>query len=79
MRGAYTVADMNQLAQLIHAAGLTQGQVADKLGVTQATVSRKVAGKSGWSVLEVTQLAMLLGVDRATVLAAVVDEMGGAA
>ena len=74
MRGGYNVSGMTTpLATMIRDAGLTQEQVADALGVTQATVSRKVAGRSAWSVPELAQLAMLLKVTPADVLAAVSD------
>ena len=61
------------LATMIRDAGLTQGMVAEALGVTQATVSRKVGGRSAWAVPELAQLAMLLNVTPADVLAAVSD------
>jgi len=74
MRGGYSVLRMTTpLATMIREAGLTQGMVADALGVTQATVSRKIAGRSAWSVPELAQLAVLLDVTPADVLAAVSD------
>ena len=67
----------NPLAEKITAAGYTQAEVADALGVTQTTVSRKIAGKSAWKVAELAQLAMLLGLTPAQVLA-IVSEDGAA-
>ena len=67
----------NPLAEKITAAGYTQAEVADALGVTQTTVSRKISGKSAWKVSELAQLAMLLGLTPAQVLA-IVSEDGAA-
>ena len=64
----------NRLAEKITAAGYTQADVADALGVTQTTVSRKISGKSAWKVSELAQLAMLLGMTPAQVLALVSED-----
>jgi predicted transcriptional regulator len=53
--------------------GLTQREVADALGLSQATVSRKVAGRVGWKVSELASVAVLLNVTPAQVLEAVSD------
>lgn len=67
------------LALMLKDAGITQLQVAEALGTTQATISRKVSGTSAWKVSELAQLAVMLGITPAEVLAAVSDELGGAA
>jgi predicted transcriptional regulator len=60
-----------RLSQMLADRGLTQREVADALGLSQATVSRKVAGRVGWKVSELASVAVLLGVTPAQVLEAV--------
>jgi predicted transcriptional regulator len=67
------------LAQMLKDAGITQAHIADALGVTQATVSRKISGTSAWKVTELAQLAVMLETTPAKVLNAVSDDLGGAA
>lgn len=62
------------LADLIHDRGLSQADVAETLGVTQATVSRKLSGKSGLSLPQVRALAALLQITPAEVVEATSDE-----
>lgn len=62
------------LALALKDKGITQLQLADALGVTQATVSRKVSGASAWKIAELRQVADLLGVSAAEVIALVSDE-----
>ena len=58
----------------MQAAGVTQADLADALGVTQPTISNKINGRSPWKVHELAQAAVLLRVTPAEVLAAVSDE-----
>lgn len=55
-------------------AGVTQRDVAETLGLSQAAISRKINGKAPWRVPEVRSIASLLGVDPADVFRAVSDE-----
>jgi transcriptional regulator with XRE-family HTH domain len=50
-----------RLAAARHAAGLSQQQVADKLGVFQSTVAVMEKGRRDVSALELVQLAQLFG------------------
>ena len=59
------------LPDLLADRGVTQQQVADLLGLSQAAVSRKVNGQRPWRLEEVRQVAGLLGVTPADVLEAV--------
>ena len=62
------------LALALKDRGITQHQLAETLGVTQATVSRKVSGSSAWKIPELRQVADLLGVSAADVIALIGDE-----
>ncbi len=42
--------------------GITQERLARRLGVTQATVSRKIKGRTPWTLTEVYEAAAALGV-----------------
>jgi len=43
--------------------GLTQADVAAALGMSQAAISRKLSGQSGWRHPEIVKVAVLLAVD----------------
>ncbi|WP_407640838.1 helix-turn-helix domain-containing protein [Arcanobacterium ihumii] len=48
--------------------GLTQMSLADKLGITSATMSTKIAGKTSWSVEDLVKTAAFLDVSIADLL-----------
>jgi predicted transcriptional regulator len=60
-----------QLAQMLAERGLSQPRLADALGLSQASVSRRLAGKTAWKVSELAQLAVLLDTTPARILEAV--------
>jgi predicted transcriptional regulator len=60
-----------QLAQMLAERGLSQPRLADALGLSQASVSRRLAGKTAWKVTELAQLAVLLDTTPARILEAV--------
>jgi transcriptional regulator with XRE-family HTH domain len=43
--------------------GITQERLARRLGVTQATVSRKIKGRAPWTLTELYEAAAALGVE----------------
>lgn len=43
--------------------GISQARLAERMGVTQGTLSRKLRGKSPWTIEEVYQAAAALGAD----------------
>lgn len=53
----------DRLKRLIHNKGMTQGQFARKLGVTEATLSRYIKGIHIPNALQVEQIANILGCD----------------
>lgn len=54
-------------------AGLTQGQLAEKVGVTQGEISRIEAGQRGISVPRLKAIALSVGVEPAALLDSVPD------
>lgn len=65
---------------MLKEAGVTQAQVADALGLTQPTVSRKIAGRYPWRMSELVRLAEMLRTTPAVVFdIAAGDDLGGAA
>lgn len=46
--------------ELVRLTGLTQREIADALGVSKATVARRVAGETkNWTVLEIEKLSQM--------------------
>lgn len=72
--GVYVPCMAPTLRQTLDDRGITQTDLAHRLGVTQATVSRKLAGKTAWHVSELGVLADLLGVSRADVWQLIDDD-----
>jgi len=56
--------------QLLWRRGMRQTELAKALGVTQATVSRKLHGRQPLTVQELVQIAAVLGVDPGELLTA---------
>jgi len=56
--------------QLCWRRGMTQAQLAKALGVTQATISRKLHGRQPLTVAELLTIAGALGVDAGQLLSA---------
>lgn len=63
-----------RMSDVLRERGVTQQQVADALGLSQAAVSRRLAGRAAWKVREVAQLAVLLDASPADVWHIVAEE-----
>jgi transcriptional regulator with XRE-family HTH domain len=59
---SYSVVVGNVLAQLREKRGLNQGQVAQRVGVAQATWSRIESGSSAFTIEQLAEFAQALGV-----------------
>jgi len=51
-----------RVGQLMHKAGMTQGAMAARMGITQAAISRKLSGERPWFADELSLAAGILGV-----------------
>ena len=57
------------LRSRLESAGVTQGQIADRLGISQAAVSRRLRGEVSLDLVDIEVIAELLGIPPADVLA----------
>lgn len=51
-----------RISTLMHDAGITQGAMAERMGLTQAAISRKLSGERPWFADELAAAAAILGV-----------------
>jgi transcriptional regulator with XRE-family HTH domain len=58
---APTDSESDRLRELMRRAGVGQREMAERLGMTQATLNRKLTGKSAWSIPEYKSALSLLG------------------
>lgn len=54
----------NKLKGRIIAAGLTQRTVAEKIGICEHTLSKKLSGKTEFKLSEILLIADLLGIEK---------------
>ena len=61
-RGELSVLNKNALRGKIAESGLTQGKVADAIGISPNTFTRKISGKRDFTVSEIDKLCLVLNI-----------------